>query len=149
VAALEQASYDADVWDSDAQGVPHDLGVFSHYDAIVWEQGDNRLTQGPEDERISVPEDIFGAPELPDIAVAEREQYTTMAVRDLLNEGGKLIHAAETAQYSGLIGDGVGGLYYGLNGAPETECVRRNRSVRGRHARPDQRRDGRGRLRGL
>ena len=24
-----------------------------------------------------------------------------MAVRDFLNEGGKLIHAAETAQYSG------------------------------------------------
>ena len=41
---------------------------------------------------------------LPDIAVAERQQYLTMAVRDYLNEGGKLIHAGETAQYEGLPG---------------------------------------------
>ena len=48
-----------------------------------------------------------------------------MAVRDYLNSGGKLVHAGETAQYSGLpgIGDAVGGLFYGLNGDPEAECV--------------------------
>ena len=40
---------DADVWDVDAQGVPHDLGVLSHYDAVLWYLGDNRLTQDPED----------------------------------------------------------------------------------------------------
>ena len=53
------------------------------------------------------------------------EQYTTMAVRDYLNAGGKLVHAGETAQYSGLPGvsDSVGGLFYGLNGDPEAECV--------------------------
>ena len=47
-----------------------------------------------------------------------------MAVRDYLNEGGKLIHAGETAQYQGLpgISDAVGGLYYGLNGDPTAEC---------------------------
>ena len=119
VAAVEAAGYQADVWDVDAQGVPHDLGVLSHYDAIVWYLGDNRLTQDPEDELISTP---FG--QLPDIAVAERQQYLTMAVRDFLNEGGKLIHAGETAQYQGLpgISDAVGGLYYGLNGDPTAEC---------------------------
>ena len=36
-----------DVWDVDAQGVPHDLGVLSHYDAVLWYLGDNRLTQDP------------------------------------------------------------------------------------------------------
>jgi hypothetical protein len=119
VSSLQAAGYQADVWDVDAQGVPHDLGVLSHYDAVVWYLGDNRLTQDPEDELISTP---FG--ELPDIAVAEREQYLTMSVRDFLNEGGKLIHAGETAQYQGLpgIGEFVGGTYYGLNGDPTAEC---------------------------
>jgi hypothetical protein len=120
VAALEAAGYKADVWDVDAQGVPHDLGVLGHYDAVVWYLGDNRLTQDPEDEQITTP---FG--ELPDVAVAERQQYLTIAVRDYLNEGGKLVHAGETAQYQGLPGvsDSVGGLFYGLNGDPSAECV--------------------------
>jgi Zinc carboxypeptidase/Immune inhibitor A peptidase M6 len=118
--AIRQAGYRADVWDVDRRGVPHDLGVLDHYDAVLWYLGDNRLTQDPEDETITTP---FG--ELPDIAVAERQQYLTMSVRDYLNAGGKLIHAGETAQYSGLpgIGDAVGGLFYGLNGDPEAECV--------------------------
>ncbi len=101
VAAVQAAGYDADVWDVDAQGVPHDLGILSHYDAVVWYLGDNRLTQDPEDEIIET--EPFGP--LPDIAVAEREQYLTMAVRDFLNDGGKLLHAGETAQYLGQLGD--------------------------------------------
>jgi hypothetical protein len=120
VAAIEAAGYDVDVWDVDAQGVPHDLGVLGHYDAVVWYLGDNRITQDPEDELISTP---FG--ELPDIGVAERQQYLTLAVRDYLNGGGKLVHAGETAQYSGLsgIGDAVGGLFYASNGDETSECV--------------------------
>ena len=120
VAALRAAGYDADVWDVDAQGIPHDLGVLGHYDAVLWYMGDNRITQDPEDELIDTP---FG--ELPDIGVAERQQYLTMAVRDYLNGGGKLIHAGETAQYQGLTGisDAVGGLYYALNGDDTAECV--------------------------
>ena len=120
LAAVRAAGYSADLWDVDAQGVPHDLGVLGHYKAIVWYLGDNRITQDPEDEFISTP---FG--ELPDIGVAERQQYLTLAVRDYLNAGGKLLHAGETAQYSGLpgIGDAVGGLFYGLNGDPTAECV--------------------------
>ena len=47
-----------------------------------------------------------------------------MAVRDYLNDGGKLIHAGETAQYEGLFGisDIVGGLYYAANGDDTSEC---------------------------
>lgn len=117
---IRAAGSSADVWDVDAQGVPHDLGVLGHYKAVVWYLGDNRITQDAEDELISTP---FG--ELPDIGVAERQQYLTIAVRDYLNEGGKLIHTGETAQTSGLpgIGDAVGGLYYGLNGDDHAECV--------------------------
>jgi hypothetical protein len=120
VAAVEAAGYSADVWDVDAQGVPHDLGVLSHYDALLWYLGDNRITMDPEDVLTTTP---FG--DLPDVAVAERQQYLTMSVRDYLNEGGKLVHAGETAQYQGLSGisDIVGGLYYGLNGDPTAECV--------------------------
>ena len=120
VAAIEAAGYSADVWDVDAQGVPHDLGVLSHYDAVLWYLGDNRLTQDPEDELTTTP-----VGDLPDISVAERQQYLTLAVRDYLNAGGKLIHAGETAQYQGLpgISSVVGGLFYGLNGDPNAECV--------------------------
>ena len=120
VAAIEAAGHDADVWDVDAQGVPHDLGVLAHYDAVVWYLGDNRITQDPEDELISTP---FG--QLPDIGVAERQQYLTLAVRDYLNDGGKLVHAGETSQTSGLPGitDVVGGLFYASNGDETSECV--------------------------
>ena len=120
VAAVEAAGYDADTWDVDAQGVPHHLGALSHYDAVLWYLGDNRITQDPEDEITSTP---LG--DLPDVSVAERQQYLTVAIRDYLNEGGKLVHAGETAQYEGLSGisDAVGGLYYGLNGDPSAECV--------------------------
>jgi hypothetical protein len=120
VAALRAAGYDADVWDVDAQGVPHDLGVLSHYDAVLWYTGENRITQDPEDELIQTP---FG--QLPNIGVAERQQYLTMAVRDFLNDGGKLVHAGESVQHQGLLGisDAVGGLYYGLDGDPSAECV--------------------------
>ena len=120
VQAIEDAGYSADVWDVDEQGVPHDLGVLSHYGAVLWYLGDDRITQDPEDELIQTP-----AGNLPDIGVAERQQYLTMSVRDYLNEGGKLVHAGETAQYSGLpgISDIVGGLYYALNGDETAECV--------------------------
>ena len=55
VQAIEAGGASADVWDVDAQGVPHDLGVLSHYDAVLWYLGDNRITQDPEDELIQTP----------------------------------------------------------------------------------------------
>ena len=65
------------------------------------------------------------------------QQYPTMAVRDYLNGGGKLVHAGETAQYSGLpgISDAVGGLFYGLNGDPRG--VRRRLPARVLRGLPD------------
>jgi Zinc carboxypeptidase/Immune inhibitor A-like, MAM domain len=118
-AALDANGITHDTWDVDAQGVPHHLGVLGHYKAIVWELGDNRLTQDPED--FLTDTFLFGPVE--DLAVAERQQFLTMAVRDYLNEGGKLAHTGETAQYFGQLGQSVGGIYYGLDGAPDQDCV--------------------------
>jgi hypothetical protein len=118
VEALAAQGIAALVWDVSGQGVPHDLGVLDHFDAVVWYLGDNRLTQDPEDE---VTETFFG--DLPDAAVAERQQYLTIAVRDHLNQGGKLVHTGETAAYHGVLGSAIGGIYYGLDGAPEQDCV--------------------------
>jgi hypothetical protein len=118
VAALQANGVTPDVWDVDAQGVPHDLGVLGHYDAVLWYLGDNRLTQDPEDALIR-----YGNNELPDLAVAERQQYLTLAMRDYLNEGGKVAYAGETTAYYGLGGSLFGGIYYGLDGYPEQECV--------------------------
>ena len=118
-AALAANGVSHATWDVDTQGVPHPLGVLSHFDAVVWESGDDRLPQEPED----LLTDTFLLGPLPDLAVAERQQYLTLAVRDFLNEGGKLIQAGETAQYQGLLGRALGGIYYGLDGAPEKDCV--------------------------
>ncbi len=118
-ATLDANGVSHDTWDVDALGVPHPLGVLSHFEAVVWESGDDRLPQEPED----LLTDTFLLGPVPDIAVAERQQYLTLAVRDFLNEGGKLIQAGETAQYQGLLGRSLGGIYSGLDGAPEQDCV--------------------------
>ena len=99
-----------------AQGVPHHLGVLSHFDSVVWHR-DNRLTQDAED---VVTETFALGPE--DAAVAERQQYLTIAVRDYLNEGGKLALTGETTAYYGQLGTSLGGIYYGLDGAPDQDC---------------------------
>jgi hypothetical protein len=115
---LKSKGIDAVVWDVSKQGVPHHLGVLDHFQAAVWYLGDNRLTQDPEDEQI----DFLGGEE-PDLAVAERQQYLTLSVRDYLNEGGKLLQTGETAGYYGQLGAPLGGIYYGLDGAPDQECT--------------------------
>ncbi|HEX5729882.1 M14 family metallopeptidase [Microbacterium sp.] len=118
VAALEANGVTPDVWDVDVSGIPHDLGVLSHYDAVLWYLGDNRLTQDEED----VVTETYAGP-YEDISVAERQQYLTIAVRDFLNEGGKLALAGETTAYYGQLASTVGGIYYGLDGAPDQQCV--------------------------
>jgi hypothetical protein len=118
VDALAARGIAASVWDMTSQGVPHHLGVRDHFDGVVWYLGDNRLTQDPED---LVTETFFG--DFEDAAVAERQQYLTIAVRDFLNEAGKLVHAGETAAYYGQFGSDLGGIWYGLDGAPEQDCV--------------------------
>jgi hypothetical protein len=118
VDALKAKGINAVVWDVTKQGVPHPLGVLEHFKAAVWYLGDNRLTQDAEDEFTS-----FLGDDEHDLAVAEREQYLTLAVRDYLNEGGKLLQSGETAGYYGRLGSQLGGIYYGLNGAPDQPCV--------------------------
>ncbi|MGH3341778.1 MAG: M14 family zinc carboxypeptidase [Carbonactinosporaceae bacterium] len=118
VDALEANGIDSEVWDVSSQGVPHHLGVLGHFDAVVWYLGDNRLTQDPED---AVTGTFAG--DFSDAAVAERQQYLTLAVRDYLNEGGKLLHTGETASYYGVLGSQLGGIWYGLDGGPEQDCV--------------------------
>jgi hypothetical protein len=119
VDALAASGLSSAVWDVSAQGVPHDLGVLSHFEGVVWYLGDNRLTQDEED----VVTDTFALGPLEDAAVAERQQYLTLAVRDYLNDGGKLAHTGETTAYYGQLGTAIGGIYYGLDGAPEEDCV--------------------------
>ena len=118
-AALTAAGYASDVWDTDkgADGVPHPLGVLSHYDAVVWYTGANRITADPEDVFTETP---FG--DFPFVSAAERQQYLTLAVRDYMNEGGKVVVDGELAQYYGDFAF-VGGIYYGLNGDETADCV--------------------------
>ena len=118
VDALQANGIRTATWDVDAQGVPHHLGVLSHFAGVVWELGDNRLSQTPENATTTTP---FG--ELPDLAVRRSQQDLTISVRDYLNEGGTLLHAGETTNYFGFFGGPLGGIYYGLDGAPDEECV--------------------------
>jgi hypothetical protein len=83
VAALRSQGYRASVWDVSRQGVPHHLGVLSHLKAVVWYLADSRLTQDPEDELTQIL-----SQQVPDAAVAERQQYLTISVRDYLHEHG-------------------------------------------------------------
>ena len=68
VDALKANGRSAAVWDVAKQGAPHPLGVLSHFPAVVHYTGDP----------------VPGA-------------ATQLAVRDYLNEGGKLIEAGERA----------------------------------------------------
>ena len=106
------------VWDVDEDGVPHDLGVLGHFDAVVWYLGDNRLTQDAVDEPV---DSVIGP--LPDSQVADRAKDLVLSVRSYINEGGKLIHAGETTSYFGpLRGANGGGIYYGLKAHPDEPC---------------------------
>ncbi|SEG93106.1 Immune inhibitor A peptidase M6 [Thermomonospora echinospora] len=106
------------VWDIDRDGVPHDLGVLGHFDAVVWYLGDNRLTQDAVDDPVN---SVVGP--FPDSQVADRAKDLVLNVRSYLNEGGKLLHTGETTSYFGpLRGANGGGIYYGLKGHPEQPC---------------------------
>ncbi|GAA4241415.1 M14 family metallopeptidase [Actinomadura meridiana] len=116
---VRSARYKPLVWDIDRDGVPHDLGVLKHFDAVVWYLGDNRLTQDAADEPVKT---YLG--DQPDSQVADREKDLVLSLRSYLNEGGKLLHTGETAGYFGpLSRSNGGGIYYGLKGHPERPCV--------------------------
>lgn len=75
VDALRANGRDAAVWDVAAQGAPHHLGVLNHFSTVVHHTG----------------------------AVAPGGD-TQLAVRDYLNEGGKLIEAGEQAGGNAQVG---------------------------------------------
>ena len=82
--ALADNGVDSDVYDIDANGrtEPHPLGVLSHYDTVIWYTGDDNVTREPG----------VGANR------ASRVAHTTqMAVRDFMNEGGKLLYTGKNA----------------------------------------------------
>jgi hypothetical protein len=85
VDALEANGIHADVYDVDANDMtaPHPLGVLSHYDAVIWEKGDDEVTRRP------------GQPGQTGQARVAIE--TELAMRDYLNEGGKLFYSGQKA----------------------------------------------------
>jgi hypothetical protein len=84
--ALAAAGYGADVYDVDANDrtAPTALGVLSHYKGVIWYTGDDVITREPG----MVP------------GTASRLANDEMlAVREFLNEGGRLLY---TGKYAGL-----------------------------------------------
>lgn len=104
-ASLTAAGRTSDVYDFDVMGrkAPHHLGVLWHYDAVVWETGDDV---------------ILRAPGQPAGTAAKAALDTELAVRDYLNEGGKLLVSGKYA----LFAQGADGSYYYSADAPP-ECA--------------------------
>jgi hypothetical protein len=92
-AALSAAGIEYDVYDVDANGrtAPTNLGVLSHYRAVVWETGDDAIVRGPDQVRPGGPE--TGATTGTEKLFAD-EVYNA---RDYMNEGGKLLVAGQLA----------------------------------------------------
>ncbi|MEW9551434.1 M14 family zinc carboxypeptidase [Nonomuraea sp. NPDC050783] len=105
-AALQAAGYSSDVYDMDKMGrvPPHALGVLSHYKAVVWETGDDIIprSQGQ----------VAGT-------TSRGGVRTELAVRDYLNEGGKLLHAGKYPSYAA----NNNGAYYYEPDADQPECA--------------------------
>ena len=92
-ADLTAAGYTSDVYDVDTRGrqAPHHLGVLSHYDAVVWETGDD-----------IVPRVTGQVPGTADKLALDLE----LTVRDYLNEGGKALVTGKYNQFAqGADGD--------------------------------------------
>jgi hypothetical protein len=104
-ASLGAAGRSSDVYDFDAMGrkAPHPLGVLSHYEAVVWETGDDVILRSPGQ--------VAGT-------TARAALETELAVRDYLNEGGKLLVSGQYA----LFAQGANGSYVYHPDAPP-ECT--------------------------
>ncbi|MEV6813679.1 M14 family zinc carboxypeptidase [Micromonospora sp. NPDC051296] len=104
-ASLRAAGRSSDVYDFDVMGrtAPHHLGVLSHYKTVVWETGDDVILRSPG--------------QVPGTA-AKAALDTELAVRDYLNEGGKLLLSGKYALYA----QAANGLYAYHPDAPP-ECT--------------------------
>ncbi len=108
--ALEANGYTSDLYDVTATGVaPDPLGVLSHYDAVVWYTGDNLATNF--------------AGQLPNgLIVSSRVAHEVpMALRDYINEGGKLLATGKNLGFQEFFGTA-----YGENADPDTPCTSGN-----------------------
>jgi Zinc carboxypeptidase/Immune inhibitor A peptidase M6 len=103
--SLAAAGYSSDVYDFDVMGrqAPHHLGVLSHYDAVVWETGDDII--------------LRSVGQVPGTA-AKAALDIELSVRDYLNEGGKLIAAGKYA----LFAQAANGAYW-YNPFQPPECT--------------------------
>ncbi|GAB7051643.1 M14 family metallopeptidase [Catenuloplanes indicus JCM 9534] len=92
--SLGRAGFDTDVYDVDARGrtAPHHLGVLSHYRAVVWETGDDVIPR---------------AKGQPNGTTTRAAAATELAVRDYLNEGGKLLAGGQHAFYPQSLNGGA------------------------------------------
>ena len=91
----------------------------SHYDSVLWYLGDNRLTQDPED----VLTDTFCSARSrtcrsPSGSSTSRWRCATTSTRAASSRS-----TARRPRYYGQLGGALGGIYYGLDGAPEQDCV--------------------------
>ncbi|WP_283137405.1 M14 family metallopeptidase [Rhizohabitans arisaemae] len=104
--ALTAAGYTSDVYDVDAAGrkAPHPLGVLSHYKAVVWETGDDIIPRETTQ--------VGGT-------VARLGIDIELAVRDYLNEGGKLVHSGKYASFA----QAADGGYYFQPDTAQPECA--------------------------
>jgi Zinc carboxypeptidase len=91
--ALTENGVDFDVYDVDARGrtAPDNLGVLSHYDAVVWYTGDDVVTREPG----------WGPGNASRLAMQE-----LLEVRDFINEGGRVLYTGQSAgqQYTTGLG---------------------------------------------
>jgi hypothetical protein len=91
--ALSAAGVDYDVYDVDAHGrtAPDNLGVLSHYDAVVWYTGNDVVTREPG----------WGPGNASRLAMQE-----LLEVRDYVNEGGRVLYTGKSAgqQYTTSLG---------------------------------------------
>jgi Zinc carboxypeptidase/Immune inhibitor A peptidase M6 len=105
-AALSAADRTSDVYDFDTQGrkAPHHLGVLSHYEAVLWETGDDVILRAPG----QVPGTTMKA-----------ALDIELSVRDYLNEGGKALVSGKNALFAQAAN---GAYFYNPNVPAESEC---------------------------
>ena len=92
-AALRAAGIKFDTYDVDANGrtAATNLGVLSHYRAVIWETGDDVIVRGPDQHRPDGPESGGGT------GTEKLFDDEVINARDFMNEGGKLLVAGQFA----------------------------------------------------
>jgi hypothetical protein len=83
--ALDDRDTSYDIYDVDAMGrvAPDQLGVLSHYDAVIWYTGNDYLTREPG--------------QVPGTGASTLANSEILEVRSYLNEGGKLLYTGRHA----------------------------------------------------